>query len=99
MCLAENISQFTKGGFSHGAIEETQNMIKNPYSEVHEVTKLRVEYAGHKEVMAAIERQLTMYHQNKIPRCLPCHNSTANNPQTDWRCKGEGVPLPNEHRL
>ena len=43
---------------------------------------------------AAIERHPAMVHQNHTPGCLPCHNGTARNPQTNSRRKGTAAPPP-----
>jgi thiamine monophosphate synthase len=34
MSLAKNMAKMSKGGFSHAAIEETQQLIKKPCTEV-----------------------------------------------------------------
>jgi len=98
MPLALSMAKMAKGGFSRAAIEEMQYVIQKPCTEVREEKKWGVECPGHQMVKAAIERHPAMLHQNHIPRCLPCQNSTANNPQTHWNLKGTGAPLPNGHR-
>jgi len=49
--------------------------------------------------MDAIERHPAMLHHNYKNWCLPCQNSTAQNPQTHQRCKEMDGPLTDQHRL
>jgi hypothetical protein len=95
MRLALNMAKMAKGGISRAAVEETQYLIKKPRSEVREEKKWVVEFSGHNKVKAAIARHPAMLRQNQTPRCLPCHNGTAKNPQTRWRRKGSGAHPPN----
>ena len=46
MCLALNIAKMAKGGFSRAAIEETQQLIKKPRSEVREEKKRVMSFPG-----------------------------------------------------
>jgi hypothetical protein len=39
MRLALNMAKMAKGGFSHAAIKETQQLVKKPCAEVQEVKK------------------------------------------------------------
>jgi len=94
MRLALNMAKMAKWGFSSAAIEETQQLIKKPRAEVREAKKRGVEFAGHNKLKAAIERHPAMVRENQTDGCLPCPNSTANNPQTRWRSKGQGAPPP-----
>ena len=56
MRLALNMAKMAKGGISHAAIEETQQLIKKPHAEVREEKKRGVEFPGHNKVKAGIER-------------------------------------------
>jgi hypothetical protein len=85
MGLALDMAKMAKGGFSHVTIEETQDLIKEPRTEVRKEKSRVVEYPGHNKVKAAIERYPAMLCQNEMPRCLACQNGTPNNPQTRWR--------------
>ena len=87
-----------KEGFSCAAIEETKYLIKQSRAEVREETKRGVEFAGHKEVKAAIQRHPAILRQNQMSGCLPCRNGAAKNPQTHWIRKGTGAPPPARHR-
>jgi len=82
MRLALNVAQMAQGGFLHAAMEETQQPIEMPRAKLREEQKHRVEFPGHKQVKAAIERHLAMVQENQIDGCLPCQNGKANNPQT-----------------
>jgi len=95
MHLAFNMAKMAKRGFSRAAIEKTQYLFKKPHAEVREEKKWGVEFSGHKNVRAVIERHPAMVRQSHTPGCLPCHNGTANNRQTSWRHKGTGAPPPN----
>ena len=92
--LALNIAKMAKEGFSCAAIEETQQLIKKPHTEVQESKMQGVEFPGYKNVKAAIERHPAMVQENQTDGCLPCQNGTAKNPQTHWRRKGMGAPPP-----
>ena len=72
--------------------------IKKPQAEVREGKKQGVEFPGHKNVKAAMERHPAMLWENQTDGCLPCQNGTAQNPQTGWRCKGTGAPTPERLR-
>jgi hypothetical protein len=99
MRLALNMGNMVKDGFSHATIEETKYLIKRPRAEVREQMKRGVEFPGHKNVKAAIQRHLAMLHHNQMSGWLPCHNGTAKNPQTRWRRKGTGAPPPARSRV
>jgi len=99
MCVALNMAKFAKDGYSCAAIEETKYLIKKPRAEVREETKLGVEFPGHKQVKAAIQRHPAMLRHNQMPGCLPCQNGTAKNPQTRWRRTGTGAPPPTRCRV
>jgi hypothetical protein len=99
MCLALNMAKMATEGFSRAAIEETKYLIKKPGAEVREEKKRGVEFPGHKQVKAAIQRHPAMLRHNQTPGCLPCQNGTAKNPQTRWRCKGTGAPPPARCRV
>jgi len=94
LCLALDMAKIAKGGFSLAAIEETQHLINKPCFKVQEEMKWGVGFLGSKNTKAAIQRQLAMVQENQIDGCLPCHNGTAKNPHTRWRCNGTGAPPP-----
>jgi len=94
MHLALNMAKLGKGGFSHTAIEEMQFLIKKPWAEVREEKMRGVEFPVCKMVRAAMERHPAMLRDNQMDGCLPCHNGTAQNPQTRWRRRGMGAPPP-----
>ena len=58
--LALNMAKMAKGRFSCATVEETQYLIKKPHAEVREEKKRGVEFPGHKQVKAAIERHPAM---------------------------------------
>jgi hypothetical protein len=94
MRVALNMAKMAKGGFSHAAIEETQQLMKKPRAEVRKEKKQGVEFPGHQNVKAAIERHPAMVYRNQTDGCLPSQNGTAKNPQTRWRRKGTAAPPP-----
>ena len=94
MRLAFNMAKMAKEGVSRTSIEETKYLIKKPCAEVPEEKKRGVEFPGHKQVKAAIQRHPAMLRQNQTFSCLPCQNGTAKNPQTRWKRKGTGAPPP-----
>jgi len=94
MRLALNMAKMAKEDFLCATIEETKYHIKKRRAKVQEEKKLGVELPGHKKLKAAIQRHPVMLGQNQMSGCLPCHNGTAKNPQTPWRCKGTGSPPP-----
>jgi hypothetical protein len=65
--------------------------IKKPWDEVPEEKKLGVEFPGHKQVEAAIQRHPVMLRQNHTSSSLRRQNGTAMNPQTPRRRKGTGA--------
>jgi len=75
-----------KGGFSCPAKEETQYQLKTPRVEVKTEMKQGVEFTGCRKVMATVERHPATVCGNQTDGCLTCHNATALNPQTHWRC-------------
>jgi len=91
MHLALNMAKMATGGFSGAAIEETQFLVKQHWAEVGEEKKRGVEFPRHKNVKAAMGRHPAMLWENQTDGCLPCHNGTAQNPQTHWRRKGTGT--------
>jgi len=98
MCLALNMAKMATGGFSCAAMEETQFLIKKLQAKVREEKKWGVEFPGHKNVTAAMERHLAMLRENQTDGCLPCQDGTAQNPQTRWWRKGTAVPPPERLR-
>jgi len=98
MRLALNMAKMAKKGSLRTALEGTKYLIKKPRAEVREEKKRGVEFPGHKEVKAAIQRHPAMLLQNQTSSCLPCRNGTAKNLQTRWRGKGTGTPPPDRRR-
>jgi len=92
------MAKMAKGGFSRAAIEEKQFLIKQPRAKVQEEKNWGVEFPGHKDVKAALERHRAMLRDNLTDGCLPCQNGTEQNPQTRWRRKGTGAPPPQRLR-
>jgi len=64
MRLALNKAKMADGGFSRATIEEMQQLIKKPRAEVREEKKQGVEFPGHRQVKAAIERHAAMVYEN-----------------------------------
>jgi hypothetical protein len=89
-----NMANMAKGGFSRAAIEEMQQSITKPLTEVRQQTKWGFQFPGHKMVKAAIERHLWILSKNHMDSCLPCQNGTAKNSQTHWSRRGTGTPPP-----
>jgi hypothetical protein len=92
MRLELNMAKMAKEGVLRAAMEETKYLIKKQHAEVREEKKLGVEFSGHNEVKAAIQRHQAMLHQNQTSGCLSCQNGTAKIPQTRGRRKGTGEP-------
>jgi len=90
--LALNLAKMAKGGFLRPAMEDTQHVIKIPRTDVREEMKRGVEFPGHRKVKDAIERHPAMVYENLTDGCLACHNGTAQNARTRWRCKGTCAP-------
>jgi hypothetical protein len=82
--LALNMAKMAQGEFSCTTIQQTHNQIKKPRAEIPEDTKQGIEFLGHKNVEALIDRHLAMLYPNHTARCLPGHNGNAKNPQTLW---------------
>jgi len=80
-----------KEGCLRAAIEQMQQLIKKPHSEVWEEKKRGVEFAGHNKVKAGIETHLAMVHDNQTDVYFPCQNNTAKNPQASGRRKVTGA--------
>jgi len=99
MRLALNMAKMAKEGFSQAAIDEMKYLNTKPRAEVREEKKRGVEFPGHKEVKAAIERHLAMLRHNQTPGCLPCQNGTAQNPHTRWRRKGTCARPPARRKV
>jgi hypothetical protein len=72
MRLALIMAKMAKEGFSRATKEETKFLIKKPRAEVQEEKKRGVEFPGHKEVKAAIQRHPAMLHHNQTSGCLHC---------------------------
>jgi len=71
------MAKMAKRGFLRATIAETQFLIKKPRAEVREEKKRGVEFPGHNNVKAAMERHLAMLRENLTDGCLPCHNGTV----------------------
>jgi len=56
MRLALNMAKMAKWGFARAAIEQTQQLIKNPSTEVQEEEKQGVQFPGPRTVESVIER-------------------------------------------
>jgi len=84
--------------FLPAAIEETESLIRKPPTEVREGKKWGVEFPGHKQVKATIERHRAMLRRTQTDWCIPYQTCTANNPQTCWRHKGTGAAPPDRRR-
>jgi hypothetical protein len=67
MRLALIMAKMAKEGFSRASIEETKYLIKKPRAVVQEEKKRGVEFAGHKQVKAPIQRNPVMLCQTKRP--------------------------------
>jgi hypothetical protein len=92
MHLALNMAKMATGGFSHAAMEETQQLIQKPCAKVREQNKWGVEFPGHNKLKPAIQRHQAIVHENKMDGCLSCQNGTTNYRQISWRLKGNGTP-------
>jgi len=55
MCLALIMAKMANGGFSRGAIVETQFLIKKPHTGVPEKKKQGAEFPGHENAKAAMK--------------------------------------------
>jgi len=77
MCLTLNMANIAKGGFVRTAMEETQQLFKQPCDEVREEKKWGVEFPQHNKEKAVIERHLAMVYDNHTDGCLPRQNGTA----------------------
>jgi hypothetical protein len=94
MCLVLNMAKMANGGFSHGAIEEPDQLIKKPRTIVREEKKRCVGFPGHNKVKATFESHMAMVCENQTDGCLSYQNDTTKNPQTRWTRKGKGAPRP-----
>jgi len=92
------MAKTAKVGFSHSAIEETQNLINTPCATVQEEKKCEVEFPGHRKVKAAIETHLAIVCENQTDSFLPCQNCTAQHLQTRWRRTSMGKLPPDRVR-
>ena len=60
--LALNMAKMAKGRFSHAAIGETQYLVLKRRAKVRKEKKRGVEFPGHEEVKAAVERHVALLH-------------------------------------
>jgi hypothetical protein len=93
------MGKMAKEGFLRAAIEETKYLIKKPCAEVREEKMRGVEFPGHKQWKAAIQRHPAMLCHSQMSGCLPCQNGIAKNLQTRWKRKGSGAPAPAQRRV
>jgi len=98
MRLARNMAKMAKGGFSRTTIEETQFLIKKPQAEVRDEKEHGVDFPGHNNVKAEMERNPAMLWENQTDGWITCQNGTAHNPPTLGRRIGTGVPPPERLR-
>ena len=61
-------------------MNETQVLFKKPRAEVQEEKMQQVEFPGHDNVKALMERHPAMPRENQTDGCLPCQHGTAQNP-------------------
>jgi hypothetical protein len=81
MCLAMNIAKMGPQVFLPAAIDKTQYLIKKMFAQVQDETKRSVEFPGHYNLKAVIQRKLAILRQNQTARCLPCQNGILNDLQ------------------
>ena len=98
MGLALNMAKMAEGQFSCATIEETECLIKKPWGEDRKMKKWGVEFLGHIQAKAVIERHLAMLQKDQMDGYLPCQNGTAQDPQIRWRRKGTVAPPPERLR-
>jgi len=60
--------------------------------------KRAVEFPGHRNVTAAMERHPAMLQEHQTDGCPPSQNGTAQNLQIHWRHKSTGAPPPDQLR-
>jgi len=77
--LGLNMAKMAKGWFLRAPIEETQQLIKKPHAKVQEKKKRGVEFPGHNNVRAAIERHPAIVCENQMDGSRPCQNGTPIN--------------------
>ena len=91
MHLALNMAKMAKGGFSTGAIEEMQYLIKFPCATVRDEKWWGVEFPRHRMVKAAIERHLynaKTHHMLREKSYSKCHHHTQESPTKPcWKVK------------
>jgi len=92
MRLALNMAKMAKEGFSRAAMEKPEYRIIKPRAEAQEEKNRGVEFPGHTQVKATIQRHPVMLRQNQTSGCLPCQTGTAKYLQTRWRRKRSGAP-------
>jgi hypothetical protein len=98
MPLALNMSKMAKQGCKHAAMEERKYLIKKPHVEVPGDNTQGVEFPGHEQGKAVIERHPAMLHQNHVSSCHPCQNGTTKNLKPYWRHTGTSAPPPDRQR-
>jgi hypothetical protein len=79
MRLALNMSTMAIGGMLYTTSGESKFIITNPYSKVTDEDKPRGEFAGQRDVTAAIGRRPAVVHENHTDVCLRCQSGAAKN--------------------
>jgi hypothetical protein len=90
MRIALNVVEMAKNGISRSAMEDTRNLIKKPRAELREEKRRGVEFHGHQNVKAVIEKHPAMVYQNHTAGCAQCQNGVARNPACRWKRKARG---------
>jgi hypothetical protein len=85
MRLALNMSKTAIEGFSLTAMEETQQLIKDPRAKSRKQKMQGVVFPGHNQVKAATDRHPAMVWENQMDGCHHCQNGTEKNSLTQWR--------------
>jgi hypothetical protein len=70
ICLALDMTKIANGGISHATTEETQFLIKKPYTTVQEEKMSGIESHGHETTQGAIHRRQAMLRQHETNGCL-----------------------------
>jgi len=71
MRLAMNMAKVAKEGVSRAGIEETQQIIQEPHTEVRQEKKRGVGFPGHNKMKAVIERHPSLVRENHTDGSLP----------------------------
>lgn len=76
------MAKMATGEFSQAAIEETSYMIKNTLAKIQTENNRGVEFPGHRQMQAELDRHLAIVRENQTARCLPCQHGTTKNLHT-----------------